>query len=123
MSTSTIIPKNKPYDFLNWLYFRLKNKHSEDSVVLDRLADIIHNYKLVNSSVDINTVDKLCKNIYPHFELDSGFGLEDEDKNRLRLLVISTIEYIGANFLVQQNEEEEEPNEKDFEFELMGQQS
>ena len=120
MSTSTIIPKNKPYDFLNWLYFRLKNKHNEDNLVLDRLADIIHNYKLVNSSIDINTVNKLCKNIYPHFELDAGYGFEDEDKNKLRLLVISTIEYIGANFLAQHNQEEESSNEKDFEFEPVG---
>lgn len=121
MSTSTIIPKNKPYDFLNWLYFRLKNKYNEDDIILNRVADIIHNYKLINSSIDIETIDKLCKNVYPHFDLDLGGlnGFDNESRNKLRLLVISTIEYVGANCLNQQNESEKS-DEKNFEFELMG---
>lgn len=116
MSTSTIIPKNNPFKFMNWLYFRLKNKHKEDQIVLDRVSDIIHNYKIVNTTIHPMQVDELCARVFPHFILDEGMGFDEDYKNQLRQLVITTIRYVGAELA----NKKEDILEKDFEFESLG---
>lgn len=120
MSTFTVILKNKPYDFLNWLYFRLKNKYREDKKILNRISDIIHNYKIVNTDIDSETIDELCEKVIPLFSLDNEYGYSEDEKNQFRSLVKATAEYIGVN-LLKTGDEEINLNEKDFEFELMGQ--
>lgn len=95
MSSSTIIPKDKPVRFLGWLYFRLKNLYKEEDLVLNRLADIVHNYTISNTSVSRSTIDLLCKKQFPQYELTGDYGFTPEFKQQLRELVVSTINYVG----------------------------
>lgn len=116
MSTSTIIPKNNPFKFMNWMYFRLKNKYKEDEIVLDRVSDIIHNYSIVNTAISVAQIDELCTRVFPHFVLDEGMGFDEDYKNELRQLVMTTIRYIGAEL----ENKQEEILEKDFELKSVG---
>ena len=98
MSTSTTIRKNEPVKFLSWLYHRLNNKHNEDEAILVRLADIIHNYSIIDQSINIQYIDKLCSKHFAQFNLDDDYGFTNEFKNQLRHLIIDVIADIGAKF-------------------------
>lgn len=120
MSTSTIIRKNEPVKFLSWLYYRLKNKYNEEDIVLARIADIIHNYQIINQSINMKYVDSMCKKHFIQFDLDEGFGFEPEFMNQLRYLIIDVISDIGAKFSPELNPQINNTNDTDFVFEPLG---
>lgn len=120
MSTSTIIRKNEPVKFLSWLYHRLNNKYNEEEVVLARLADIIHNYQIINQSINSKYIDEMCKKHFVQFDLDDGYGFDNQFKNQLRYLIIDMIADIGAKFSPESNPQIDDQNETDFIFEPLG---
>jgi hypothetical protein len=119
MSTSTIIPKDKPITFLTWLYHRLKNKYGEEDIVLNRLADLVHNYTIVDTSIKKSEIEYLCKKHFIQFDMDEEYGFSKEIKTKIKELVIDTIVHIGMKL-----ESESNPRSKrddtDFVYELMG---
>jgi hypothetical protein len=123
MSTSTIIQKNEPVKFLNWLYHRLKNKYNEEEIVLARIADIIHNYNFIQSKFDIDFAEKLCKKHFVEYELssddDSCYGFNDNLKLRLVNLVIDTIKQVGAVCNEEQNNSVKESRDIDFDIDII----
>lgn len=98
MFMSTIIPKDKPVHFLSWLYHRLKIKYKEEKIILDRLADIIHNYAIINQTINLRYIDEICSKHFIQFEMDEAYGFKEEFKNTLRCLVIDVIKDIGAKY-------------------------
>lgn len=120
MSTSTIIQKNEPVKFLSWLYHRLKNKHNEEDIILNRIADIIHNYQIINQSVSMKYIDQMCNKHFVQFDLDEEFGFDHKFKNELRFLIIDIISDIGAKLSPESNPQIDYNNDTDFVFEPLG---
>lgn len=120
MSTSTIIQKNEPVKFLSWLYHRLNNKYNEEDIVLARLADIIHNYQIINQSVSMKYIDEICKKHFVQFDLDDEFGFNDKFKNQIRYLLIDVIADIGTKLSPESNPQIDNQNDTDFIFEPLG---
>lgn len=120
MSTSTIIQKNEPVKFLSWLYHRLKNKHNEEDIILNRIADIIHNYQIINQSVSMKYIDEMCKKHFVQFDFDKEFGFEAEFKDQLRFFIIDIISDIGAKLSPECNPQIDYNNDTDFVFEPLG---
>lgn len=85
-------------NFLNWLYLRLKNKYNEDPEILYQLNDIIKNYKLINTNIDIEFIDNICKNHFVEFDMektpDLTFGFTEEDRNKYRGFVLDILKNI-----------------------------
>ena len=121
MSTSTIIQKNEPVKFLSWLYHRLKNKHNEEDIILNRIADIVHNYQIINQSVSMKYIDQMCNKHFVQFDLDEEFGFDPKFKNELRFLIIDIISDIGAKLSPESNPQIDYNNDTDFVFEPLGQ--
>lgn len=122
MSSSTIIQKDKPVKFLNWLYYRLKNQYNEEDIVLARLADIVHNYTIVNTSINRSYIDNICKKHFIEYDLEDDFGGFTADfKEKLRNLIVGVISDIGMNFDAESNPKNNTSNDKtDFILEPMG---
>lgn len=119
MSTFTTIPKDKPITFLTWLYHRLKNKHREEDIVLNRIADLVHNYTIVNTSIKKSEIEQLCKKHFVQFDLDEEYGLPNEFKQKIKELVIDTIVYVGMK-LESESNPKSETDDTDFVYELVG---
>ncbi len=119
MSTSTIIPRDKPVSFLTWLYFRLKNKYREDDIILNRLADIVHNFTIADTSIKKSDVEALCKKHFIQYDMDGEYGFTQEMKDRLRDLVIDTIVHIGMKLESESNPKSKR-DDTDFVYELVG---
>jgi hypothetical protein len=82
-------------EFLTWLYLRLKNKHHEDVEVLNTLRLLIENHKLAKKNIEVDFIDRICKNHFIEFDMertpDLNFGFTDEDRNKYRGLVLDVV--------------------------------
>jgi len=82
-------------EFLTWLYLRLKYKYNENTEVLNSLKLLIENHKLAKKSIDIDFIDRICKNHFVEFDMertpDLGFGFTDNDRAKYRSLVLDVV--------------------------------
>lgn len=83
--------------YLVWLKQRLKHKYKEDDIVLFKLEDIIRNKKIINSTVDLSMIDKVCNKFWPNFDGTNTSDIigiteySEEEKNDIRKYVMGIL--------------------------------
>lgn len=86
--------KSKSIDFLKWLSERLKNKYDEEQMVIDSLESIIYTKKIIDKSIDVSLVERICEKIWEGFNEETSvyFGSVDKygkkEKDEIRSLVL-----------------------------------
>lgn len=89
--------KNSSIDFLKWLRDRLKNKYDEEQTVINNLDSIIYSKKIIDKSIDVSLVEKICEKFWAGFNESTSeyFGAIDKygenEKNEIRSLVLKIL--------------------------------
>ena len=82
-------------EFLTLLSSRLEHKHKEHSGIISKLLHLRDNFTVLPKSIDLKTIDNICKKAYYDFEMDKSYDLKlgytEDERNNIRTLILNIL--------------------------------